>query len=63
MAEQLAGEGAVVQVNVEENPALASRIGVRGIPLVMLFKKGKVIDRIEGARSVESVLSWFRQHR
>ena len=63
MADQLAGEGAVVQVNVEENPALASRIGVRGIPVVMLFNKGKVIDRIEGARSVESVLSWFRQHR
>jgi len=63
VADQLAGEGAVVQVNVEENPALASRIGVRGIPVVMLFNKGKVIDRIEGARSVESVLSWFRQHR
>ncbi|KAF0221422.1 MAG: thioredoxin [Geobacteraceae bacterium] len=59
MAGELAGRGAVVQVNTEENPVLATRFGIRGIPAVLLLEKGKVITRQEGALDRTSLLNWF----
>ena len=60
-AEQLAGKGAVVQVNSDENPGLSSRFGVSGIPVLYLLHKGKVVDRLAGAQPVEAIVSWFRR--
>ena len=62
MAEQLAGKAAVVQVNTQDNPALAGRFGVRGIPVMMLLRQGRVVDQLSGAQTVAAVLAWFRRH-
>ena len=59
VAEKLAGKAAVVQINTQENPALASRFGVRGIPVIMLLRKGRVVDQISGAQTAEALLAWF----
>ncbi|MBM9606330.1 hypothetical protein JWG88_18980 [Desulfopila inferna] len=61
IAEQLAGKAAVAQINTQENKSLASRFGVRGIPVIMLVKQGNVVDQIAGAQSAEAVLSWFQR--
>jgi thioredoxin 1 len=37
------------QVNTDENQSLAARFGIMSIPTVMIFKDGKIIDRIVGA--------------
>jgi thioredoxin 2 len=63
IAERLAGEAAVVQVDTQQNPTLAARFGVRGIPVMLLLRGGKVIDQLAGARPVEAILAWFRQKR
>jgi thioredoxin 1 len=34
---------------VDENPSIPSEYGVRGIPTLILFKGGKVLDQIIGA--------------
>jgi len=39
----------VVKVNVDENPALAQRYGIRGIPTMMFFKGGEAVDMTVGA--------------
>ena len=48
--EQLAGEMAgyahVAKVNVDDNGDLANRFGVRSIPTLVVFKSGKVVDRL-----------------
>jgi len=62
VAEKLAGTAAVVQIDTQVNPALAARFGVRGIPVIMLLKGGRVVERLSGAQPVEAVLSWFRRH-
>jgi len=62
-AEKLAGTAAVVQVNTQENPALASRFGVSGIPVIMLLQGGRVVDQLPGAQTADTVLIWFRQHQ
>jgi thioredoxin 1 len=49
IAEEYEGKVKVGKVNVDENPATPSKYGVRGIPTVILFKEGKVVDQVVGA--------------
>jgi len=61
-AELLAGKAAVVQVNTQENPTLAGRFGVSGIPVVFLLRSGRIVDQLGGAQTAEALLSWFKRH-
>lgn len=49
MAQEYAGKLRVVKVNVDDNPATPGKFGVRGIPTLILFKGGKVVDQLVGA--------------
>lgn len=46
-----ASNGAVTlaKVNVDENPGLAARYGIRSIPTILFVKDGKVRDQVVGA--------------
>lgn len=61
MAEQLAGKTVVVQVNTQDNPLLAGRFGVRGIPVVYLQRNGRIVDQLAGAQTAAALLAWFRR--
>ncbi len=43
------GKVTLAKVNVDENPALAARYGIRSIPTVLFIKDGKVLDQVIGA--------------
>jgi thioredoxin-like negative regulator of GroEL len=62
VAGELAGRGVVVQVNTEENPRLAERFRVSSIPAVLFFRRGQVVDRVNGAMDRNSLLAWWRKH-
>lgn len=49
MADEYTGKIKVGKVNVDESPATPGKYGVRGIPTIILFKGGVVIDQIVGA--------------
>ncbi len=38
------------RVNVDENPSIAAKYGIEGIPTLIIFKDGKPIDEIVGFR-------------
>lgn len=42
------GMATVGTVHVDENPEVASNLGIQGVPTVVLFKKGKEIERFVG---------------
>ena len=48
LAAKYAGQLKVTKVNVDQNSATPSRYGIRGIPALLLFKGGKVVDQIVG---------------
>jgi thioredoxin 2 len=49
LATQHAGRIKVVKVDVDANPSLGQRFGAQSIPLLVLIRDGKEIDRIVGA--------------
>ena len=49
LSKEYAGRVKVAKLNVDENPATPSQYGVRGIPTLILFKEGKVLEQIVGA--------------
>jgi thioredoxin 1 len=49
LAKEFTGRVKVTKLNVDENPATPSQYGVRGIPTLILFKGGKILDQIVGA--------------
>jgi len=51
----------VVQINTQDNQALASRFAVRSIPVIMLLRDGNVVAQLAGTQSVEAILAWFNR--
>jgi len=49
LAKEFSGRVKVTKLNVDESPATPSQYGVRGIPTLILFKEGKILDQIVGA--------------
>jgi len=49
LAEEYDGKVKVCKVNVDDNPATPGQYGVRGIPTLILFKDGQIVDQVVGA--------------
>ncbi|MBV9302161.1 MAG: thioredoxin TrxA [Acidobacteriaceae bacterium] len=49
VATDYAGRVKVGKLDVDSNPQTAARYGIRGIPTLLLFKNGKVVDQKVGA--------------
>lgn len=50
LAADFAGRARVAKLNVDENPATASRFDVRSIPTMLVMVNGREVDRIVGAQ-------------
>jgi thioredoxin 1 len=49
LAKEYTGRVKMAKLNVDENPATPSQYGVRGIPTLILFKGGKILEQVVGA--------------
>lgn len=45
---ELEGKATIAKLNIDENPAMAQKFGVRSIPMMLIFKGGNVVDQIIG---------------
>jgi thioredoxin 2 len=50
LAAELAGRVRVAKLNVDENPATASRFQISSIPSLLVFRGGREVDRIVGVQ-------------
>jgi len=48
LATDYVGKVSIGKLNVDDNPSITMRYMVRGIPTVMLFKGGQIVDQIVG---------------
>ncbi|HEY4682724.1 MAG TPA: thioredoxin [Candidatus Acidoferrales bacterium] len=62
IAQEYRGRLKVVKLNVDENLATPGRYNIRGIPTLLLFKKGEIKDQIVGAVPKEAVEKVLERH-
>jgi len=60
-AERLAGRLKAVKVNVDEAPRVAERLGVQGIPTVLLLRGGREVARQVGAVPPHALVRWTEE--
>ncbi len=51
----------VIKLNIDENPMVPGRYGVRGIPTLMVFKDGKVAATKVGAMPKSKIVEWLNE--
>lgn len=49
LAADYEGKAVVAKLNVDENPLITARFGVRSIPTLLVFKNGQIVDKQVGA--------------
>ncbi len=64
--EEIAGElrdkVKIVKINVDQNPSMPAKYGVRGIPTMILFKDGREVDQIVGNHPKENILALLQKY-
>ncbi len=61
-AVQLEPEMRLIKLNSDAEPDVAARLGIRGIPTMILFRDGREQDRVSGAMNVHQIVEWARGH-
>ena len=49
IAEEQDGKIEVYKVNIDDNPQTPAKFGIRGVPTVLAFKNGEIVDQVVGA--------------
>lgn len=49
LAEQYEGKAVIGKLNVDENPVITGKFGIRNIPTILFLKNGEVVDKQVGA--------------
>lgn len=60
IADEFAGQLTIVKVNVDENPGVAGKMGVRSIPTMSLFADGEVVARHTGSGSLNQLRTFLK---
>lgn len=62
VAAELEPQVRLLKLNTEDYPAVAQQFGIRGIPTLMLFRKGQRVAQTSGAMDARSLAQWIRAH-
>ncbi|PTQ57547.1 MAG: Thioredoxin [Candidatus Carbobacillus altaicus] len=60
--QEFAGKIQIVKLNVDEHPETPARFGIMGIPTLLMFKNGEVVDRIVGFQPKDNFVRLIEKH-
>lgn len=52
----------LLKLDSEAHPAIAARLGIRGIPTLLLYRGGRELARQSGAMTAPQIIDWARTH-
>ena len=58
----LKGKARFAKINTDDFPAVSQKMGIRGIPLLVLWKGGREVARLPGARPAAEIEGFVRSH-
>ena len=50
------------KLNVDDNPGTAGRFSIRGIPTLLLFKGGEIVEQVVGLADKDSLKKIIEKH-
>ena len=56
LAQETAGQFVIGKIDVDKNPGMSMKYGVRSIPTLIIFKKGHEVDRLMGGQYTKEAL-------
>ncbi|MDW4549891.1 thioredoxin TrxC [Defluviimonas sp. D31] len=59
-AQALKGRARFAKINTQDFPAVSQRLGIRGIPLLILWHRGREVARLPGARPAAEIEAFVR---
>ncbi len=59
ISKEMAGKVTVAKLNIDENPDIAVKYGVRSIPTLMIFRDGKPAAVQVGANAKGKIVEWI----
>ena len=60
IAREMQGKVKITKLNVDENPEVSARLGIRSIPTLMIFKDGKLASQKVGASPKSELVKWIK---
>ncbi|MNJ40349.1 Thioredoxin [compost metagenome] len=61
LANEVDGRAVIAKVNVDEEVELAGQLGITGIPTLILFKDGHIVEKLVGLRSKQDLKTKIEQ--
>lgn len=55
VASEIGDKASILKVNVDDNPELAQKYGIRGIPTMIFFKNGQAAKTLVGVQAKEEI--------
>jgi thioredoxin 1 len=62
LATEYAGKVTVGKLNVDENPSVSEKFQIRGIPTILIFKGGQVVESLVGLAQKEDLKKVIDKH-
>ncbi len=62
MARELKGRAVFGKLNVDQNPMTSRKYGITAIPTLLVFKNGRLVDRMIGAYPKQVLMSHLKKH-
>ncbi len=62
IAQEYAGKLKIGKVDVDSNPGISMKYGIRSIPTLLIFKNGQPVDQIIGAVPKKNILQKLLPH-
>jgi thioredoxin 1 len=59
IAKEMKGKVKIAKMNVDENPNVSTKLGIRSIPTLMVFKSGKKVGEKIGALPKGELVKWI----
>ena len=61
-AAALKGEARLMKLNTDDHQTVAARAGIRGIPALILYARGREVARLAGVRPAAEIVAFLRQN-
>lgn len=62
LATEFAGKVKIAKMNVDENPETPGNYRIRGIPTLLVFKNGEMVEQLVGAHPKQTIADMLKRH-